>query len=69
MTDGRKAVVVDYKFGRKEEKFYLRQVGFYCKTLRQMGYTDVSVYIWYVTLDKIVPVYTESTPVQLQLFD
>ncbi|WP_303180136.1 exodeoxyribonuclease V subunit beta [uncultured Butyricimonas sp.] len=69
MTDGRKAVVVDYKFGRKEEKFYLRQVGFYCKTLRQMGYTDVSGYIWYVTLDKIVPVYTESTPVQLQLFD
>ena len=69
MTDGRKAVVVDYKFGRKEEKSYLRQVGFYCKTLRQMGYTDVSGYIWYVTLDKIVPVYTESTPVQLQLFD
>ena len=34
-----------------------------------MGYTDVSGYIWYVTLDKIVPVYTESTPVQLQLFD
>ncbi|MFO3725805.1 UvrD-helicase domain-containing protein [Butyricimonas muris] len=69
MTDGRKAVVVDYKFGRKEENSYLRQVGFYCKTLRQMGYTDVSGYIWYVTLDKIVPVYTESTPVLLQLFD
>ncbi len=56
MVDGKKAIVVDYKFGQKEEKSYIRQVGFYCKTLRQMGYTDVSGYIWYVTLGKVVPV-------------
>jgi len=53
MIDGNKAIVVDYKFGRVEEKSYFRQVSFYCKTLRQMGYTEVSGYIWYVTLGKI----------------
>ena len=56
MIDGKKAIVVDYKFGQKEEKSYIRQVGFYCKTLRQMGYTDVSGYIWYVPLGKVVSV-------------
>ncbi len=54
MIDGNKAIIVDYKFGRVEEKSYLRQVGFYCKTLRQMGYTDVTGYIWYVTLGKVI---------------
>lgn len=54
MIQGKTAIVVDYKFGRKEESSYLRQVGFYCKTLRQMGYTEVLGYIWYVNLDKIV---------------
>ena len=56
MVDGKKAIVVDYKFGLKEEKSYIRQVGFYCKTLRQMGYTDVAGYIWYVPLRKVVSV-------------
>ena len=56
MVDGKKAIVVDYKFGLKEEKSYIRQVGFYCKTLRQMGYTDVAGYIWYVPLSKVVSV-------------
>ena len=69
MTDGEKAIIVDYKFGRKEEKSYLRQVSFYCKTLKQMGYTDVSGYIWYVTLNKIVPVNADQVPIQLQLFN
>ena len=56
MVDGKKAIVVDYKFGQKEEKSYIRQVCFYCKTLRQMGYTDVAGYIWYVPLGKVVSV-------------
>ena len=53
MLRGDEAVVVDYKFGRKEEKAYRRQVGFYCKLLRQMGYRRVEGHIWYVTLGKI----------------
>ena len=31
MVDGKKAIVVDYKFGQKEEKSYIRQVGFIVK--------------------------------------
>jgi len=56
MTDGRQAIVVDYKFGAREESRYLRQVGFYCKTLRQMGYEKVSGYIWYVHLGRVVQI-------------
>ena len=69
MIDGKKAIVVDYKFGKKEEKSYLRQVGFYCKTLHQMGYAEVSGYIWYVTLNKIVSVRVDNSPIQLRLFN
>ena len=53
MVRGDEAVVVDYKFGRKEENAYRRQVGYYCKLLRQMGYRRVEGHIWYVTLGKI----------------
>ena len=56
LVQGDKAIVVDYKFGRKEEKGYLRQVGYYCKLLRQMGYRQVEGYIWYVSLSRIVTV-------------
>lgn len=51
-----KAVVVDYKFGRKEENKYLKQVGFYCSVIRQMGYREVEGYVWYVNLEKIIKV-------------
>lgn len=56
MFDGNKVVIVDYKFGYKEEENYQKQVGFYCKTLRQMGYKEVKGYIWYVNMNKIYPV-------------
>jgi hypothetical protein len=45
---------LDYKFGLKEESRYLGQVKFYCKTLQQMGYKEVSGYIWYVRLEKLI---------------
>lgn len=48
--------VIDYKFGQSEEGKYVKQVGFYCNTLRKMGYQAVEGYIWYVKLDKIVRV-------------
>ena len=46
MRDG-EAVVVDYKFG-EERKGYRWQVGRYMKLLRQMGYSRVKGYLWYV---------------------
>lgn len=48
--------VIDYKFGLKEELKYLKQVRFYCSTLRKMGYKQVEGYVWYVKLEKIVKV-------------
>lgn len=52
------AWVIDYKFGKTERTSYLKQVRRYAAVLSQMGYTSVKGYIWYVALQKIVPVYS-----------
>ena len=49
-------VVVDYKFGLKRQSRYGRQVARYMELLLQMGYADVSGYIWYVGIGDIEPV-------------
>lgn len=54
LVKGKLAIVVDYKFGQKEENKYLKQIQFYRTTLKQMGYKEVKGYIWYVKLRKIV---------------
>ena len=51
-----RAVVVDYKFGLKRQSRYGRQVARYMELLLQMGYADVSGYIWYVGIGDIEPV-------------
>ncbi|OAV66381.1 ATP-dependent helicase/nuclease subunit A [Bacteroidales bacterium Barb6XT] len=48
-----KAIVVDYKFGEHTDNRYHAQVKDYMDLIRQMGYADVSGYLWYVTLDCI----------------
>ncbi len=48
MINGEHAVVVDYKFGRGGAEAYRRQVREYMRLLRDMGYTDVEGYLWYV---------------------
>lgn len=59
-------IVVDYKFGGKEEESYARQVLNYRYRLQQMGYKNVEAYIWYVFQDKIV--LAADKPVQGKLF-
>ena len=54
IREGR-VVIVDYKFGRKENKYYGRQVEGYMNLIRQMGYQNVEGYIWYVEMGKVVP--------------
>lgn len=49
-------IVVDYKFGSKEEKKYQRQVKNYISHIRKMGYTSIKGYLCYVTLDKVIEV-------------
>ncbi len=53
MIRGTEAVVVDYKFGEKDAATYRSQLRRYEKLLREMGYTTVSGYLWYVRQGKI----------------
>ena len=49
MIDGRRAVVVDYKFGSKRRKQHTAQVAEYVSLLEAMNRFDrVEGYIWYI---------------------
>ncbi|MDR0749339.1 MAG: UvrD-helicase domain-containing protein [Tannerellaceae bacterium] len=52
LTDNR-AVIVDYKFGEKQDKRHHHQVKHYMNLVRRMGYENVEGFLWYVELDKI----------------
>lgn len=56
MIKGSEVVVIDYKFGEKEDKKYIRQVKYYVEQIKKMGYTDVKGYICYLTLAKTVEI-------------
>lgn len=56
MIKGKEAIVIDYKFGEKEDKKYIKQVKNYMSLISKIGYTDVKGYICYVKLDKIIEV-------------
>lgn len=47
--------VVDYKFGSPKDS-YASQVGGYVDMFKEMGYTDVRGYLWYVYEDSVVRV-------------
>lgn len=57
MIRGTEAVVVDYKFGELNATRYRQQLDRYAKLLREMGYTEVSGYLWYVkqgTIEQVI---------------
>ena len=58
MLKGRRAVVVDYKFGKREgkEAVYQHQIRRYMDLIRHMGYTECDGYLWYVKRGEIVKV-------------
>ena len=56
MIKGRDAIVIDYKFGEKENASYVKQVKNYVTQIKKIGYENVKGYICYVRLDKIVEV-------------
>jgi ATP-dependent exoDNAse (exonuclease V) beta subunit len=49
----RRVTVVDYKSGEQKELSHRRQIGKYMALIREMGYADVTGYLWYITLDEI----------------
>lgn len=46
-------VILDYKFGGKIIRSHQTQMRNYIRLIRQMGYKNVSAYLWYVTLSRI----------------
>jgi ATP-dependent helicase/nuclease subunit A len=56
MIGDNEVIVVDYKFGDAEESRYLSQVRHYVLHIREMGYDNVSGYVFYVRLKKVVKV-------------
>nr|WP_286848990.1 UvrD-helicase domain-containing protein [Proteiniphilum sp. UBA5218] len=53
MLGNGEVIVADYKFGELESPQYIRQVRQYVKTIKEMGYSNVKGYIFYVKLGKI----------------
>ncbi len=56
MIDGDEAVVVDYKFAKKDIE-HERQVQRYMSLLKRMGYKNVKGYLWYVYKNEINDVF------------
>jgi putative uvrD/REP helicase domain protein len=53
MTDGNEMIVVDYKFGKPQAEHKI-QVAEYMALLKDMGYNNISGYIWYLFPNKII---------------
>jgi CRISPR/Cas system-associated exonuclease Cas4 (RecB family) len=53
MSDGNKAIVVDYKLGEPVPGKYNRQVASYMSDLEKAGFTVVEGYIWYLTSNSV----------------
>lgn len=52
MSDGKRIIVVDFKFGKEREQ-YKDQVREYMLLLRDMGYQQIEGYLWYVYANHI----------------
>ena len=52
MIRGKKAIVLDYKFGSPKRE-YVNQVKDYMEIMRAMGYVEVRGYLWYGFTNKL----------------
>lgn len=55
IKDG-EVIVIDYKFGQKEDRKYIRQVKYYMEQIRKMGYENIKGYVCYIALGKVVEI-------------
>ncbi len=53
MIKDNKAIVVDYKFGKKKDVLYNAQVKEYSQYLKEMGFGEVESYIWYLKMNEL----------------
>jgi ATP-dependent helicase/nuclease subunit A len=56
ITRDGQTIIIDYKFGEKEDPAHKKQVQQYISLLSQMGYTGVEGYLWYAMLGKVIRV-------------
>jgi hypothetical protein len=57
MISDERTVVIDYKFGERS-RTHRKQIGQYIALLREMGYKNISGYVWYIReqhIDKYDP--------------
>jgi ATP-dependent helicase/nuclease subunit A len=66
MVQDRSAIIIDYKFGNMELKEHKEQVLEYAGLLKQMGYEQVELYLWYVTKGRIIQVRKEDDELSLE---
>lgn len=53
MIKDKSVVIVDYKFGKIHGNLYRNQVNNYISLMKEMGYEDVSGFLWYLNEDQI----------------
>ena len=53
MFDGNEMIVVDYKIGVPKEE-HLSQVKEYMNLLSEMGYKNITGYLWYLFSNKMI---------------
>lgn len=61
MMNNNEVVVIDYKFGEKEDKKYNKQVKYYMSQIKKMGYSNVVGFVFYVSLNRIVEIRNKYT--------
>jgi len=54
MIDGQKVVIVDYKNSSQPSAEHLRQVKKYAEKIQEMGYSEVSGFVWYLNSNIIL---------------
>jgi hypothetical protein len=54
MINGRRTIILDYKFGTRIEPVYEDQVNEYAGLIIEMGYPQVESFLWYVRLGKVI---------------
>lgn len=52
ITDGRRTLIIDFKFARPDAR-HVDQVNYYCELLREMGFSNVEGYLWYVYRNEV----------------
>ncbi|SHE98582.1 ATP-dependent exoDNAse (exonuclease V) beta subunit (contains helicase and exonuclease domains) [Mariniphaga anaerophila] len=53
LVSGKQAVVVDYKWGEKNQKKYHSQVKSYAENLKKCGFEKVEGFLWYINQDEV----------------